>query len=360
MHSSTADRKGDGLGGTRAANDRVGPRMVAQGFQLAMPGTALAQIATTFPPLLALLAAMHVGLVLGWWPVLLLALPAAGLVVRVFALQHDCGHGSLFGSRRANDAVGWFCSLFTLTPYSHWRRQHAGHHAAWNDLDRRDRGADIYSTCTTVAEYQAMGRWRRRGFRAARHPLVTQLLLPPLVFLVLYRFPFDTPSAWHRERRDVHLTNLALAGCYGGLGALLGFGPVAAVLLAVMVPASVAGVGLFSVQHRFEGAQWRRHADWDAVTASLAGSSYLRLPPVLRWFTGRLGFHHVHHLAPRIPNYRLEDCHNAHPAFASARVVTLRDALAAPRLLLWDEAEERMLTLAEVDRAAPEDVIAKP
>ncbi len=334
-----------------AGFDRRELRTVALRFQGALPGTALLQIATTFPPLLALLAAMHVGLALGWWPVLALALPAAGLVVRVFALQHDCGHGSLFRSRRANDAVGRLCSLFTLTPYAHWRRQHAGHHAVWNDLDHRDRGADIYSTCTTVAEYRAMGRWRRLKHRAVRHPFVAQLLLPPLVFLVVYRVPFDAPPAWRRERRSVHLTNLSLAAVYGGLGALLGLVPVASVLLAVMVPASVAGVWLFSVQHRFEGVRWIRHAEWDPVAASLEGSSFLRLPRVLRWFTGSLGFHHVHHLAPRVPNYRLEDCHDAHPAFATARVLTLRDALAAPRHTLWDEAAGRMVTFAEAGEA---------
>lgn len=336
----------------QARSDRHDLRTVALRFQEALPRAALSQIATTFPPLLALLAAMHVGLRLGWWPVFVLALPAAGFVVRVFALQHDCGHGSLFRSRRVNDAVGRFCSLFTLTPYGHWRRQHATHHAVWNDLDHRDRGADIYSTCTTVAEYQALGRWQRLGFRAVRHPLVAQLLLPPLVFLVLYRIPFDAPSAWHRERRGVHLTNLGLAVVYGGLSSMLGFWLVVLVLLSVMVPASIAGVWLFSVQHRFEGVRWARHAAWDQVTASLEGSSYLRLPPILRWFTGRLGFHHVHHLAPRIPNYRLEDCHNAHPDFAGAHVLTLRDALSASRYVLWDDAAGRMVTLAEADQAA--------
>jgi omega-6 fatty acid desaturase (delta-12 desaturase) len=336
-----------------AGFDRHEARTVAFRFQEALPRTALLQLVTTFPPLLLLLAAMHAGLALGWWPVLALALPAAGLVVRVFALQHDCGHGSLFRSRRANDAVGRLCSLFTLTPYGHWRRQHARHHAVWNDLDRRDRGVDVYSTCETAAEYQAMGRWRRLGYRVARHLLAAQLLLPPLVFLVLYRIPFDAPSAWQRERRGVHLTNLALAACYGGLSVLLGFGSVASVLLAVMVPASVAGVWLFSVQHRFEGVRWTRHAAWDPVAASLEGSSYLRLPRLLQWFTGSIGFHHVHHLAPRIPNYRLEDCHNAHPAFASARVVTLRDALAASRYVLWDEAAARMVTFAEAGGTQP-------
>ncbi|GAN75917.1 fatty acid desaturase family protein [Acidisphaera rubrifaciens] len=328
-------------------------RAVALRFQAPVRGAGLAQAATTFLPLLALLAAMHVGLRLDLWPVLLLAVPAAGLVVRAFALQHDCGHGSLFRSRRANDALGRACSLFTFTPYAHWRRQHAGHHATWNDLGQRDRGADIYSTCVTSAEYRAMGRGRRWRFRALRHPVVAHLLLPPLVFLVLYRIPFDAPRGWRRERRGVHLTNLGLAALYGGLCLLLGVWPVMLVLLAVMIPAAIAGVWLFSVQHRFEGVRWLRHAEWTVAAASLEGSSYLRLPRILRWFTGRLGFHHVHHLAPRIPNYRLEECHDADPAFARVRVITLRDALAAPRYLLWDEAAGRMVTVAQAVRGVP-------
>jgi omega-6 fatty acid desaturase (delta-12 desaturase) len=327
--------------------DRLGCKAVALSFQTPLLRTATLQLATTFLPLLCLLGVMYGGMAVGWWPVLVLGMPAAGFVVRTFALQHDCGHGSLFRSRHVNDAVGRLCSLFTLTPYGHWRRQHAGHHAVWNDLDRRDRGADIYSTCATVAEYRTMSRRHRFVYRTIRHPLVAQLLLPPLVFLVLYRIPFDTPPAWRRERRGVQLTNLALLACYGGLAFGLGVWPMVLVLLAVMVPASIAGVWLFSVQHRFEGVRWSRHTEWDPVVASLEGSSFLLLPRPLRWLTARLGFHHVHHLAPRIPNYRLEDCHNAHPAFASARVVTLSGALNAPLHVLWDEAAERMVTFAE-------------
>jgi omega-6 fatty acid desaturase (delta-12 desaturase) len=329
-------------------SDALALRNISLRFQFAEPRVAAWQLANTFLPLLALLAAIHAGLLLGWWPVLLLALPAGGFVVRVFALQHDCGHGSLFRNRRTNDAVGWLCSLFTLTPYGHWRRQHAGHHAVWNDLDRRDRGADIYSTCATVAEYRAMGRWQRLGYRALRHPLVVQVLLPPLVFLVLYRFPFDTPPAWRRERRSVHLTNLALLAGYGGLALLLGLGPVLLVLLAIMVPTSIAGVWLFSVQHRFEGVRWDRHASWDPVTASMQGCSYMRLPRPLHWLTASLGFHHVHHLASRIPNYRLQDCHCADPRFAGVQELTLRDAFDAPRHVLWDEPSGRMVTFAAV------------
>ena len=329
-------------------------RAITQRFQTAVPRTAAWQLATTFLPLLALLAAMQAGLALGWWWVLALGLPAAGLTVRVFALQHDCGHGSLFRIQRANDLVGRLCSLFTFTPYGHWRRQHAGHHAVWNDLDRRDRGTDIYSTCETVAEYRAMGRGRRRAYRILRHPLLMLLVFPPLVFLVLYRVPYDAPAGWSREHRSVHLTNLSLLAFYGGFSALLGIWPVTAGVLAVMVPASIAGVWLFSVQHRFDGVHWARHAAWDRVAASLAGSSYLQLPAVLRWLTASLGFHHVHHLAPRIPNYLLEACHDSHPAFATARVVTLREAFSAPDHLLWDEEAGRMVTFKEAEEALPD------
>jgi omega-6 fatty acid desaturase (delta-12 desaturase) len=325
-------------------------RAVTHRFQTAVPRTATWQLATTFLPLLMLLATMHTGLALGWWWALALGLPAAGMVVRVFALQHDCGHGSLFGTPRTNDLVGRLCSLFTFTPYGHWRRQHAGHHAVWNDLDRRDRGTDIYSTCETVAEYRAMGPRRRRAYRILRHPLLMLLVFPPLVFLALYRVPYDAPIGWGREHRSVHLTNLSLLVLYGGLSLALGFGAVAAGILAVMVPAGIAGVWLFSVQHRFEGVHWARHKAWDRVSASLAGSSYLRLPAVMRWLTASLGFHHVHHLAPRIPNYLLESCHDAHPAFATAKVVTLREAFSAPDHLLWDEEAGRMVTLKEADR----------
>jgi omega-6 fatty acid desaturase (delta-12 desaturase) len=327
-------------------------RAVAQRFQGAVPRTAIWQIITTFIPLLLLLTVMHLGLAAGWWWALVLGLPAAGLVVRVFALQHDCGHGSLFHTPRSNDLVGRFCSLFTFTPYGHWRRQHAGHHAVWNDLDRRDRGTDIYSTCETVAEYRAMGRTRRRIYRALRHPLLMLVVFPPLVFLTLYRVPYDAPIGWSREHRSVHLTNLSLLVLYGGLSVVLGLGPVLAGILAVMVPAGIAGVWLFSVQHRFEGVHWARHAAWDRVAASIAGSSYLKLPAVFRWLTASLGFHHVHHLAPRIPNYLLEACHHAHPAFATARVVTLREAFSAPDHLLWDEQAGRMVTFKEADLAA--------
>ena len=299
--------------------DAASLREVLARFQGALPHVATGQIVTTILPLIALLVAMHVGLAFGRWPLLALGVPAAALTVRTFIIQHDCGHGSFFRARRANDLLGRLCSLLTLTPYSQWRRHHAKHHGAWNDLDRRNAGGrDIYSSCLTVAEYNALGTWRRRLHRTAKHPAISLLVLPPLIFLVLYRFPFAAPRTWRAQRRSVHLTNLSLVALHGSLAAMLGVGPVAAVLLAVIVPASIVGVWLFSLQHQFDGAHWARHVQWDSVDAALRGSSFLRLPRLLQWATGNIGFHHVHHVSPRIPNYRLEACHGAHPCFAVA------------------------------------------
>ena len=161
-------------------------------------------------------------------------------------------------------------------------------------------------------------------------------MLPPIIFLVLYRFPFAAPRTWRAQRRSVHLTNFTLVALHGSLAAMLGIGPVVAVLLAVIVPASIVGVWLFSLQHQFDGTHWARHVQWDPVDAALRGSSFLRLPRLLQWATGNIGFHHVHHVSPRIPNYRLEACHGAHPCFAAAPVLTLLDGLRASRHALWD------------------------
>ncbi len=326
----------------------AGLRATVAQFEDASPRMAVWQIATSIVPLIALLAVMYTGMAFGWWPVLLLALPAAALTVRTFIIQHDCGHGSFLASRVANDWLGRCCGLLTMTPYSQWRRQHAQHHGAWNDLDRRvGRGLDIYSSCLTVEEYHALPTWQRWAYRAAKHPVMSLLVLPPLIFLVLYRFPFDTPDGWWAERRGVYLTNLSLLAMYGGLGMLVGFGATAAVMLSVIVPASIVGVWLFSIQHHFDGTLWARHAQWSAVEAALRGTSFLRLPRWLQWATGNIGFHHVHHVSSRVPNYRLEACHGAHPGFAGAAVLTLGDGLRAWKFALWDERCGRMVSFSE-------------
>ncbi|BBK36314.1 fatty acid desaturase [Allostella sp. ATCC 35155] len=326
--------------------ERASLRAAMSVFRQPSLGTSLWQVANTFVPLLAICAFMYWSVdALPYWVTALCAIPAAGLVVRVFIIQHDCGHGSFFPSRRANTALGRLCSMVTWTPYEAWRRQHAGHHAGWNDLDRRDIGVDIYSTCLTTDEYRALSPWRRRLFALSRHPVVAQLLLPPMVFLVLYRLPFDMPKSWRAERRAVQVTNIGLLALVIGLGSAFGYRTVALVHLPIMTLAAIIGVWLFSVQHRFPGARWERHATWSPVTASLEGSSMLQLPRPLQWFTGNIGFHHVHHLDPGIPNYRLEQCHRSHPACSRVTVLSLGSSLHAGNHVLWDEARGEMVRL---------------
>jgi omega-6 fatty acid desaturase (delta-12 desaturase) len=323
-------------------------------FQVPLRWRAAWQLATTGIGYFGLIATMYASIEVSVLLTLALAFPAGGLVVRLFIIQHDCGHGSFFRSRRANTFVGLFCSLITVTPYENWRRQHANHHAVWNNLDRRDSGMDIYSTCLTVREYGALPRCRRWLYRAARHPVISQVLLPPLVFLILYRFAFDTPASWRRERISVYLTDLGILVAATVLVLTFGAERAALVQLPTMVVASITGMWIFSVQHRFEDARWFRSDTWNSIDAALHGSSYLKLPRVLQWFSGNIGFHHIHHLLPRIPNYRLQACHEACPDISgNARVLTFRQAVLAPTFALWDEERGRMMGFPRVAWRSP-------
>jgi omega-6 fatty acid desaturase (delta-12 desaturase) len=228
-------------------------RLATRAFQSTSIASSCWQIANSFGPFLALVIAIYWILPHSLPLALVLTVPAAGFVVRIFIIQHDCGHGSFFRRAWANNVVGRVCSIVTWTPYAIWRRQHAGHHGHWNNLDERA-NADLYSSCLTVAEYQALTSGARSRWRLLQHPLVALFLLPPLIFLALYRTPFDVPAAWRRERRGVYLTNLALFVLYGGLGMAFGFLEVALIHGTTMLIASMTGVWLFSVQHRFERA----------------------------------------------------------------------------------------------------------
>lgn len=318
-----------------------------------MLGQGLGQIASTFVPFFALLAAMYGLATISPWLSLLLTIPAAGLVVRIFIIQHDCGHGAFFRSRAANAWLGRFCGVITMTPFANWRRQHALHHAVWNNLDRRTGLGDIYSTCMTVAEYRALSAAARIWHRAVRHPAVAQVLLPPLVFLLLYRVPFDTPLSWRREWYSVFLNDAAIVAVLAALTAWFGFGPVALVHFPIVALAAIIGMWIFSVQHRFEGAVWSRQDGWTASGAALQGTSHLKLPRILQWFSGNIGFHHIHHLTPLVPNYRLEDCHRAcAPILTDAPSLTLGQALRAPSYALWDEETERMVRFCDLPSPA--------
>jgi len=313
-------------------------------FQSPVLAHSIWQFASTGAAYAALLVLMYLAYHVSAWLSLALVPLAAGLVVRLFIIQHDCGHGAFFQSRRANLVVGILCSLATLTPFTNWRRHHAQHHAMWNNLDKRDMTTDIYSTCLTVQEYEAMSPSKRWFARTVRHPLIAHLIIPPIVFLVLYRVPFETPRAWVGERRAVYLTNALIAIGLVAMILPLGLWPVLLIQVPVVAVAAIIGVWLFSIQHRFEEAHWAHNSDWSAITAAIRGSSFLKLPAVLRWFSGNIGYHHVHHLVPRVPNYRLRACHEAcEELFGTARVLTLREALLAPSYALYDESLGRMV-----------------
>src|SRR6185312_619143 len=244
-------------------------RSAVKPYERPFVAASLFQFASAIGLFVGACALMYWSLQLSYFLTLALAVPTGALLVRVFIIQHDCGHGSFFAARWANDLVGSLCSVLTLTPYANWRRQHAHHHSAWNNLDKRYSGADIYSACLTVDEYKSLSRFRRLLHRLPRHPVVAHIVLPPLVFLLLYRIPFDTPAEWAKERRAVYWLNGALAAAICALGLAVGFVPVLMVQLPVILVTSVIGVWLFAIQHRFDTARWKRQSEWTFAGAAL-------------------------------------------------------------------------------------------
>jgi omega-6 fatty acid desaturase (delta-12 desaturase) len=290
------------------------------------------QLVNTLVPYAALWYLIHLSLPISYWLTVPLVLLAGGFQVRIFIVFHDCGHGSFFKSRKANDIVGCLTGLLCLTSYFHWRWEHAVHHSTSGDLDRRGTG-DVWTL--TVQEYLEASRWKRFAYRLARNPLVLFVVAPLFLFVVRERFP--TAGAGRRERRSVYWTNLAILVMGGGLSLVFGLKAYLVIQLAVAAVAASAGVWLFYVQHQFEGVYWERGEDWDYVTAALKGSSFYKLPGLLQWFSGNIGFHHIHHLSPRIPNYYLPKCHQAEPLFQSIQPVTLISSLKSLSFRLWDE-----------------------
>ena len=305
------------------------------------------QLTNTLIPYLFLWFLMTQAISVSYWLVLPLALLAAGLRVRIFIFMHDCGHGSFMRSRRANTLVGLLTGLLTFTPYHHWTWEHAIHHRTSGDLERRGTG-DVWTM--TVAEYLGAPLWRRCAYRLLRNPVALFAIAPTVLFVVLERFP--SWRAGRRERLSVWVTNLALLLMAAGLSALIGFKSWFLIELTMMLFAGGAGVWLFYVQHQFADAYWTRHDEWDYTEAALKGSSFYKLPAVLRWFSGNIGFHHIHHLSPQIPNYHLQRCHNAEPLFGSAPTLTLGASLSSATLRLWDEQRQRLIGFRLLKRSS--------
>jgi omega-6 fatty acid desaturase (delta-12 desaturase) len=302
------------------------------------------QLVTTLGLLVLGVSAIHFAVRWSTVVAVLLALPTGGLLVRTFIVMHDCAHGSYFASRAMNDAVGFITGVLTMTPFLQWRRDHALHHASSGDLDRRGHG-DIPTL--TVREYRARSARARLAYRIVRHPL-TLLLGGPIHLLLGQRLRGRSLATGSMQVASVWSTNVAVAALL-----MLAFVTVGwkSVLFAYALPyylAAMAGVWLFYVQHQFEDAYWAPHSEWDYVDAALRGSSHLRLPALLQWFTGSIGLHHVHHVAPRIPNYRLQSCHDASAMFAQSPVITLRSGMTALRLALWDEDRQRLVRFRDI------------
>jgi omega-6 fatty acid desaturase (delta-12 desaturase) len=294
------------------------------------------QLFNTLIPYFFLWGLMVWSLKFSYWVTLLLAIPAAGLMVRTFIIFHDCGHGSFFKQKRANTVVGYLTGIISFTPYHHWRHNHAIHHATAGDLDRRGIG-DVWTA--TVDEYLSFPRWKKLFYRLYRNPFVMFFVNPVLLFGIGHRFAGKSKGL---ERASVYWTNFALLGILILAHFTIGLKAYFLVQLPILWIGTAAGVWLFYIQHNFEGVYWERHSDWDFVKAGLEGSSFYQLPKILQWFTGNIGFHHIHHLSPRIPNYLLERCHRENPIF-QVKPVTFFNSLKSLTYRLWDEKGQKLV-----------------
>lgn len=323
-------------------------RAILSKYQKPSTWRAVWQIIDTFVPYAGLWYLMHVCMAVSWWLVIPLAGLAGAFLVRVFIIFHDCGHGDFFKSKIANDAVGFITGILTFTPYNHWRWEHALHHSSAGDLDRRGTG-DVWTL--TVQEYLKSSRWKRFAYRLARNPVVLFGIAPLFLFLVRHRWP--SSKAGKRERRSVHATNLAILAMGAALSLVFGIKAYLLIQLILVMVAGSAGVWLFYVQHQFEGVYWERNDNWSYMTAALKGSSFYKLPRILQWFSGNIGFHHIHHLNSRIPNYNLERCHRDNPLFQQVKPITFFSSFKSITFRLWDEKLKKLVGFRHLRNLKP-------
>lgn len=301
------------------------------------------QLINTIPPLLILWYVSYEMLKISFWLMIPFAVVAAGFVVRTFIIFHDCTHGSFFRKKKANDIVGTITGVLTLFSYEKWKREHAIHHASSSNLDKRGVG-DIW--VMTIDEYVEASKSQRLAYRLYRNPLVMFVLGP--LYLVLISSRFNRKDARRKEKNNTYLTNLILVLLYAGMILLVGWQSFLIVQGTIMFVAGALGIWLFYIQHTFEDSYFEEESEWDYVKAAVEGSSYYKLPRVLQWATGNIGFHHVHHLSPRVPNYHLEEAHNSTPPLHMATTITLKTSLESLKYKLYAPEKKNFVTFAEV------------
>lgn len=322
---------------------------ILQSYRHPNPKRSIVEIVVTLVPFAALWIAAWLALEVSYALTLLFAVPAALLLVRVFIIQHDCGHGAFFRKKRTNDWLGRLLGVLTMTPYDVWRRAHAIHHATSGNLDHRGVG-DIDTL--TVEEYLALPRWRRWMYRAYRHPLIMFVVGPSYIFLLDQRLPTGQMTDGWRPWASAMLTNLGIAAAAVLIAHFIGWKALLVVHLPIVVMAASVGVWLFYIQHQFEDTYWAEAHEWDQKEAALLGSSHYDLPPVMKWFSGNIGIHHVHHLYSKIPFYRLPEVLRDFPELADVRRVTFWESLPYAKLRLWDQRTKRLMPIAEVHALA--------
>ena len=319
-------------------------QMIAE-FSQADTKRASWQIANSIGPYIAIWILMPFALKVSVWLAIPLMVLGAGFLIRTFIIMHDCGHGSFFKTKKANDIWGYISGVLVFTPYRKWTKEHAIHHGTSGNLDKRGTG-DVWTM--TVTEYMNSSFWKRMGYKAFRHPLFLFLLAPFLMFVIDYRFVSSKASK--ADRVSARMNNLGIAVMFLIGAYTMGIQTFALIMLPMIWMAAIGGVWLFYVQHQFEDAYWDSHADWDFVKGAVAGSSFYKLPKVLQWFSGNIGFHHIHHLSPLVPNYLLEKCHKANPLFQEIKPLTFWRSFKTASLRLWDEEKQRMLSFKEFHR----------
>lgn len=282
---------------------------------------------------------MYESLSISWWITFGLSIPTAGLLVRLFIIFHDCGHGSFFRSEKLNDAVGLMIGILTFTPYYSWTRNHGIHHETAGNLDKRGIG-DVWTM--TVDEYRTSTTWKKIQYRFYRQPVTMFGIGAFYVFVIGNRFTKRNMDS--KGRLGVYLTNAGLIAFSWGMSLLIGWQAFFLIQLPVILIAGVLGFWLYYVQHQFDPSYWAHNEDWSYVRMALEGSSYYKLPWLFRYFSGNIGFHHIHHLSPLIPNYNLRRCHFENPYFQTVKPLTLTASVATLRYRLWDETQQRMVS----------------